>query len=303
MKKLSRKVTAALVLTAYTLLGLLIWALGANAAEVVTVPDRYRIAPPAVGEDRERPAAVNGSTYTAVTPIFDGDEGNVSYIRLANVNDFAVTITVSVVGSPTGRLYGAAAFTIPPKASKQYAYTQVLQAAGVTGYVGEDNIFSFYLRSSEYRTGYQHIIFNGNNGFFENMSVCTWDPDFDYTGLNRAVGNVHTTNEYMVEYPSIVMLHHYGATRGLYRADLYASETGEHKGGFSFYVEANETFVIPMSWYMETAGWTPGPSESHANIIFDRLDGLQFEAIAGQAIYNARLGAYINMSQFCGINH
>lgn len=273
----------------------------AAAEDPVEIPDQYRIVGPAT--EKERPAALNGDAYTVVTPIFTGTEGNVSYLRLANLNSHAVTVTVTVVGSPTGRVYGAAAFTIPPIASKQYSYQQVLNQAGfITSYIGDDNTWSFYIRSSEDLTGFQHVIHNAYNKFFENMSVCTWDANFNYTGLNRALGNVHTTGPYMTEYPSAVMLHHYGAVRAIYRADVYASETGELKGGFNFYMNANESLIVPMSWYEDTVGWTPGETESHANIVFTRMDGPTFEAVPAHAVYNAELGAYLNMTQFCGIN-
>jgi hypothetical protein len=138
--------------------------------------------------------------------------------------------------------------------------------------------------------------------FFENMSGCTWDPTLTYSGLNRALGNIHTSQQIMSEYPALVAIHHYGLAPARYRADIYVSETGEWKGAFAFNIAANESYVVSMRWYEQSVGWNPIFGQSHANIIFSRDDGGTYQAVVGYSIFNQEFSAYVNMTQFCGIN-
>jgi hypothetical protein len=291
-------------------IALLLLTTAANAADeqlpLVEIPRQYIQPAPQIergNPDRESPQALNGSSYTILTPILDGDDGNTSYVRFYNTNtNIPVVITATVIGTTTGNVYGSALITVPAMASPQYYFQQITNAAGVVNYVGADTGFSFYLRSSDDNTLFQHIAYNAQSRFFENLSICYWDSARSYSGMARYLGNIHTSSVYMTEYPSAVMLHHYGATTVRYSARLYRSTDGKYLGGMNFNMFANETFVAPISFYENTIKWVPAPEESHVNIVFDRDDGGTFIAMAGHAVYNARLNAYLNMTQFCGIN-
>lgn len=287
--KVLRALAALGILAAAAAAALALWTLGAQAAT-----------PPVEKPIPELPAAVEGNNWTVVAPLFSGTDGNTSFVRFANGNAFPITVTYLLVGSPTGRLYGSAQYTIPAAASPQYAYSQILSKAAVAGLTGGDTSITLYLRSSASLTAFQHVIFNGANGFFENASICTWDPGFTYAGLNQALINVHTTR--LVAYPSTVMMHHWGLTAAVYRADVYEAGTGAYKGGFNFNMAANETFSTDWSWYQDTVRWSPTAAEMHANIIFSRADGGAYQAVVGQAIANRQFGTLVNMTQACGIN-
>lgn len=279
--KFFRWLVAAFILIAFASAALALWIVGAEAAE--------------------KPAAFNGSAFTVVAPLFDGTSGNTSYLRLANVSLSPVTFSVSVVGTPTGKDYGTAQYSVPPLSSPQYSYGEILARVGATVPTGADDSFSFYLRTDADFTGFQHVIYNPGNGFFENVSICTFDAAHVYSGLNQAVGNVHTT--LLAAYPSQVVIHHYGSAPARYHAAVYDGRTGAFKGAFNFDMAANETYVAPMSWYQSNAGWTPSGAEYHANIFFSRDDNGTYQAIVGQAIVNDVLHSVVNMTQFCGINH
>jgi hypothetical protein len=253
--------------------------------------------------DRESAQAIDGRSYTILTPILDGSEGNESYVRFYNTNtSLPVVVTVTVVGTKSAHVYGSAYVTVPAMASPQYHFRQIINAAGFISYVSGDTGFSFYLRSSHDNTLFQHVGYNASTRFFENLSVCTWDEGRTYVGMSRFIGNVHTSNIYMTEYPSAIVLHHYGTTTARYSARLYRATDGAFLGGMTFNMFANETFVAPVTFYEQTINWRPTDLESHVNIVFDRDDGFTFTGMAGHAVYNARLNAYLNMSQFCGIN-
>jgi len=66
---------------------------------------------------------------------------------------------------------------------------------------------------------YQHVIYNGANGFFENVSACHFDAARDYSGLNAILYNVHTT--LLASYPAQVYVDNYGGIGGhVQRIDL-----------------------------------------------------------------------------------
>jgi hypothetical protein len=110
-----------------------------------------------VRPERETPQAVNGNNFTVVAPLFNGSDGNTSYVRLANVNTLPITVAVSIVGSPTGRVYGSKTYTIPSGASQQRSVLDYLRDAGVANaYIGTDTTFSLYLDSSHEYTAFQH---------------------------------------------------------------------------------------------------------------------------------------------------
>lgn len=282
---------------------------GPGGDGAIAIPRAYLIAPgppteaPASRPDREGRQALDGRTYTVVAPIFLGraeeDFGNLSFLRFPNGSDQTAATTVSIVGTPTGRLYGNITVTVPSLASPQFSINQILSTAGITGFLPGDSDYSLYLRNPTPFTGVQHVIFNGTTRFFENASVCTFDPETDYSAINQSLINVHTTA--LPAFPSIVFLHHYGATAATYRASVIEARQGTVKGQFTFRMEANESYSIPMQWYQDNVNWVPTANELHANIVFENLSG-PYQAITGQAIFNQQLGALINMSQVCGIN-
>jgi len=254
---------------------------------------------------RERPQVfLNGVDISVLAPLYEHSSGNISYIRFFNDSTTTSVITVQVIGTPTGRVYGSAAITVPSHASPQFAYTQILERAAVAlaAYVGGDNGFSFYLSAgTTAQQSYQHVIHSTSSGFFENMSVCQWD-EVPSEGLASAgLINVHTTSPYMVEYPSQIAFHHYGGANATYRARIYRSTDGTLMDTFTFPMRPKETFVADSKWYQDS--WIPADVESHMNIVFSRSDGGTFEGIPAHLVANGRVNGFVNMTQFCQIGY
>jgi hypothetical protein len=285
-------------------------AFGVHAAETTSAvphfdfPEEYRVSAAREAAPGRESAQFSGISHTVVAPIFDGTNGNTSYIRLANTSTAAQFMTVTVVGTPTGRDYGSFTYNVAAWASPQKSIHVILRDAGITsGYVGGDTGFSLYLSTpATVPLAFQHVVYNANTRFFENVSICTYRPNLDYTAQNRFLANIHTDQAIMSAYPANVSFHHFGGEPATYLAEVYETETGTFKGNFSFTMRPNETFVAPMSYYEQRVGWTPVLGESHANILFRRDDIGIYTGSAGQRVYNAALDASINMSQFCAIN-
>jgi len=268
------------------------------------LPDQYRTSASIdlmASEPRtiERASAVSGTDDFIVAPIF-GSGTSTSFLRLANPTSLSANYTIRVVGSPSGNLYGTAIYSVPAYASPQYAYSQILTAASTTAPQGSDDSYSFYVRSSNTQSGFQHVLYNDTNKFFENVSVCTWGAATNYTALNRAVVNAHTTT--LAAYPTVILIHNYAATSGNYRLSVYESSTGTPKGTYDFSVVANGTYATPVSFFQTQVGWQPTSSDRHANFVFEATGSTTYSLTVGQAITNDALGAVINMSQICGLN-
>ncbi len=268
-------------------------------------PQALQLAPPPNAErNREGEQALNGTVYTVIAPTFDGSDGNLSYFRFINMSGAPTTIDLSVVGSVSAITYGTATFNIPDKASPQYSMDEILSEAGAGSLLTGDTGYSFYVKSPSAGNyvGYQHVIYNGTNGFFENMSVCTFDPAFDYSIINSALVNVHTS--VLSGYPTLVFLHNYANSDRDYQVTITDSRTGVVQGVVNIATTANTSYASPMSFFEDLVDWIPSNNQQHANLIFEPLiQGSTYTAIVGQGIQNSSFNSLVNMTQVCGIHH
>ena len=258
---------------------------------------------PALDSNKEVAAAINGRAYTVLTPIFTGADNNYSFIRFPNGGTTTATFYVKVMGSPTAHSYGTAVVRVAPFASPQYSITEIFNAIGLSGFSPGDDSYSLYLSSPQggYGAAFQHVVWNSLTGFFENASLCTYKPSIDYSALNYSAINVHTSR--IPAYPGIIFLHNYAAFPVTYLASVFDSVNGSYLGAVYFNMGANETHSINFSDLEFTLGFSPSPSQYHANILFQALDtGGQYYAIAAHAINNLQLNALTNMSVGCAVN-
>ena len=249
----------------------------------------------------EKPAAISGSGDMVISPIYRGAGGTSSYIRLANPTSTAATYTIRLVGTPSGNLYGTATYSVPAFASPQYSFSEIQTKAGVVGLQGSDTEYSLYLKSTNAQSGYQHVIYNSVNTFFENLSICTWNSATNYSALNKTLVNVHTSL-FANNYPASVSINNFDSNTGFYTVTIYDAATGVSKGTYSFSVSPNSNYQISMSYFEGKIGWVPSATQFHANLVFEAINGTTYSLVVGQGIINNGLGAAINMSQICGVN-
>ena len=251
-------------------------------------------------QGKEKAAAVDGRSYSVIAPIYIGSAGNTSYVRFGNGNARTSITTVVIVGNVTGRNYGTVTVTVPSGASPQYSITQILSAGEVTELVGGDLGYSLYVRNPDLYSYFQHVLYNSFNSFFENMSICTYLPNLDYSTLNQGAINIHTSR--IIGYPAQVVLHNYLSQSVAFSIDVYESNTGAFKGTYSGTGVANGTYAIDFTTIQNAIGWFPTASEFHANIQVRSSTVTGFYAVVGQQIFNSGLSAYLNMSQICYMN-
>jgi hypothetical protein len=253
--------------------------------------------------NREGATALNGTQYTVLTPIFLGTDNNFSFIRFPNGGETNADVRISVVGSPSAENYGTAFTSVAPLASPQFSMQQIFDAIGVERLQFGDDSLSLYLQSPQGGNfiGFQHVVWNSLTGFFENASICTYRFDVDYTALNRALVNVHTSN--IPAYPGIVFLHNYASFPVTYQADVFDARDGVYLGSVNFNMTANNTLAVEFGAIEDTIGFQPSPNQYHANVIFtaQNTGGIHY-GLPAQGINNLQLEAYTNMSVACGIN-
>lgn len=262
---------------------------------------RYRTGNYSIDITYPGPAPAAGGDITVVSPIFTGS--TLSYLRLINGVQGAETTTISVIGSPSGRTYGTARMTVPEKASIQYSIFDILNAAGAGALSNGDDAYVLYLQSpaaSGLKNGFQHVLYNQNNGFFENASACTFAVGGDYTLGNRTLVNLHTS--ILGAYPSEVHVHNPGASAATYGVLATDGRTGARIGTVTITVPAKSSRVFSMSYFQAALNWTPSSAQQHANLYFSPAAGAEFKAALTSFVYNQALSTYVNMTQACVIN-
>jgi hypothetical protein len=296
------------MLTAALLAGAATAALAGDQAVPKMDSEKFRIgqAPTSVTEGAtERPQAVNGSLYAVVAPLYLGLNGDpISYLRLFNGGASAATFTVKIVGSPTGKDYGTATFSIPTAATRQYALFQVLEAAGNVAITAPDTNFSLYIQSAEPLAGYQHVTHKPSVSYFENASVCKATiQDVVLSASNQMVlPSVHSTRLSDAGYPSSVELHNYANAAITYRFYVREETSGALVGQTDFATQANSSYTIPWSQIQSAAGWNPAADQLRANLIVTDPSGAPPAILLGHTIINNTLGVTLNMTTACAVN-
>lgn len=261
-------------------------------------------APAATAADRERPQAENGALYGVVAPLYVGEGGFFSYLRLFNGGATSATFNVTVVGSGTSTNYGTATFQIPARASIQYSMSTVLVNAGAVTRNEADAQFSFYIRSTEPLAGYQHATHSPNASYFQNASVCKWTIQEAVSAVapSAVLTHVHTSRLASQGYPSAIELHNYAAAATTYRFTILEATSGAIVGEMTFPARANASYTIPWAQIESAIGWSPLSDQIYANVVVSDTTGAIPAIVLGQTVTNQALGATLNVTTMCAVN-
>jgi hypothetical protein len=302
----------------------------AAAEQTITMPDAYLIgkAPAKAaqtssglekaqastcGDTDPNQACLDGAFYAEVFPIFNGEGGNISFLRLGTVN--ASTFHVTVLGYPSGDLYGQADIAVPAHASPQYAFSSAGGSPNILGLTNagalanNDTGYSVYLTNPDTTSFYQHVIFNGGNSFFEDMTICPSGASIEGT---KTLTNIDTS--LLAGWPATIYIHNTVAEDATYRVDVRNSHDGSLLGSIaSLTVPANSTYSTPFSWFEQQINLHPVAGQEQAILEFHATgtfltdlgagsDPVDVGGIFGQGIYNQQFTATINMSNKCSVN-
>lgn len=253
-----------------------------------------------------RPAALDASQgqYAVIAPIFaEGPTGNTSFVRLVNnagvgsgATFSATTYTISVVGATSGIVYGVASIQVAAHASPQYSIDEILTLANTVPLSNGDTGYALYVRNPDRGTGFMHVIFNGNTGFFENASVCQGYVQADTEA--KYLFNIHTS--LIGGYPTQIYMHNYASSAVTYRVTVRDARTGAAVGVTDVAMAANSTTSRSVAAFEQLVGWTPTGDQGHANLSFEAI-GLDVAPILVSAFVTNR-GTLVNMSAICQIN-
>lgn len=258
----------------------------------------------------ERQSALDTSSYTAIPRVVFNSNGATSYLRFGNASGASASFEVKVTGGETGTAYTeskAYQLTVPDKGSVQKSIDDI--RAGIAAQGGPDialksgdTFLNLYVTSDRKGSGaaFQHVTFNGDTGFFENVSLCTYDPTKDYSGATSRVVNVHTSR--INGYPSKVEIHNPDAASRTVRGKVYDAVSGTSLGSFTVNVPANATTVMDESAIEQQIAFTPSASQQHINIEFETADSGAYTAVVAHKVTQVSSGAVFNLSQVCAIN-
>ncbi len=255
--------------------------------------------------------AVLDPSGIAIAPLYLDPSGNLSYLRLFNPGTGVVSFTLTLVGTPSGRAYGATVYNVSPMVSHQVAITDVMKAAGVVGLSGSDTGLAAYITApaNGELPGYQHVVFNNSNRFFENASVCAYTPAVtNYRYLNQSLVNVHSSRMSDLAYPAQVSIHNTSTVANTFAVKVYDSTNGVLLGTVSVTLDARATYTVPVSWYEQQMGFIPARQQFHYNMAVlqnaavTNTTTTPATAVISTAVVNQQYSAFLNMTSFCPVN-
>lgn len=264
-------------------------------------------------------AALNGTLYAVVSPIYDGVTGSSSYIRLyGGVGSATSTFSIRIVNTTTGANMGnLITVSIPKNASPQFSFDTLLSMAGAAKTA--DHNYSLYIQNSEATAGYQHVTFNGTSGLFENNSNCanTLNQSVKAAYPSLVLTNLHTTLISTTTYPMQIEIHNYwnaATTYGVYVYDAGSADgagvvrtspaSGAQVGSKTYTIAANSSLSMSNTKLLQDIGWTPTGSQLHMNIIVTEVANQAPTEMLTAVVQNtsAALSGTTNMSFACAVN-
>lgn len=265
----------------------------------------------------EASAALNGTLYAVVAPLYDGSTGSSSFIRLyggtASANS---TFTIRIVNSTTGANMGnMITIPVPKYSSPQFSFDTLIAMAGTAK--TSDHNYSLYIQNAEPTAGYQHVTYNATSGLFENNSNCsnTLNQVVKAANPSLVLTNLHTTQINPSVYPMQIEIHNYwnaAVTYGVYGYDAGTADnagtiragSGAAIGSKTYTVPANSTLSMSNAKLQQDFNFTPNSSQLHMNIIVTEIGGQQPAEVLTAVVVNnnSALAGTTNMSFACSVN-
>ncbi len=260
-------------------------------------------------------AALNGTLYAVVAPLYDGSTGSTSFVRLfggtvsAN-STFSIRIVNATSGANMGNLI---TIVVPKNASPQFSFDTLLSMAGAAKTT--DHNYSLYIQNSENTSGYQHVTFNGSSGLFENNSNCanTLNQVVKAANPSLVLTNLHTTQ--ISTYPMQIDIHNYwnaATTYGVYAYDAGSADSagtiragsGTLVGSKTYTIPANASLSMSNTKLVQDIGWSPNSSQLHMNILVTEIANQAPTEVLTAVVVNtsAALSGTTNMSFACSVN-
>ena len=251
--------------------------------------------------------ALDPDGYVSFGPLVNG--ATMSFLRFVNVGSSTSTIfSIRYFGFPSGVEYtsDAVTLTVEAHASPQKSYLD-LSAMGtdLKARDGDTGVIAF-VKASNTGTGIgiQHVTYNIATGYFENASVCTFDPRFalDTTLLNGALINVHSTTLSGGSYPSTIILNNPAASSRVVTGIVYKAATGQLIGTFpATTIPANGSVTVSMASVQKALNYVSTGNEQF-NIVFSSGDKKAYSAIPTHAVMQTVSGATFNLTIACPLN-
>jgi len=248
----------------------------------------------------ERGQVVDGNLFTIIAPTYNSAR-NLSYIRFFNTNpDAASTFSITVVGSPSGQSYGTTTVAAPKNASIQLSLTDILSRANAAALNSGDTNYSIYMRNPDTFSAWQHVLFNDQNRFFENVTICQFFSGALHTRVIPIVGNMHTSR--IGGYPSEITVHNYTNATRSYVANVFDSTTGASLGSVPLSVGANTTARLSTDSIEQQLNFVPSASQFHMNVkLGDASSPTELTAVIGHNVINQEFNAALNMTAWCRV--
>ena len=246
--------------------------------------------------------ALNGTLYAVIAPVFDGSNVTQSFFRFVNGSSATSTFSVTVVGSPSGDTYGTGMIDVPMRGSPQFSLGGIRDLTGAPALQNGDTAYALYIQNADQGSGYQHVIFNNANSFFENASICNtnFDEVLKNISNSKVLTNVHTS--LLAAWPSQVEIHNFWNASVTYLVSVIEAVSGDVMGQVNVQMDANSSYSMPFTFFEDSVGWEPASGELHANLVVSDPTGASPNIVLGHFILNNAFNASLNMSMACAVN-
>jgi hypothetical protein len=238
----------------------------------------------ALGVEKQS-AALDPASYTV--QLFDEDTlgpdatgaSNIvdTYVRLANADTTQATITVNLVGVPSGNLYSTVSYVLPAHGSKQIRSKNIVQTDGhITAYLNGDTRILMYLKSTSARTVFSLVNYNAFTGAFSDFTHCQFKANSDYSWLNTLAFFVHTST--IAQYPSTLRAFNPNGVPVALKIEVYnpngqliGSATGNTSTGAEPLVDPYDISALSISELESALNYHPSSSDMHLNVVVTPL--------------------------------
>lgn len=251
---------------------------------------------PALAEAADQSHGIDASQYGIIAPTFSGTTQ--SYVRLFNGGAASSTFDVLLLGSWSGKVYGQTKINVASKSAPQFSLSQIVEQAKAPAPSNGDNGYVLYLKNADSAARYQHVIFDTETGYFNGATAC----QSSHRGNPSALINVHTSSEYMANYPSTVVIHNDADALAIYSILISDAKSGEKVGYIADYaLGANGTNELSMERLEQLAGFRPAADQTHVNITLTNKTNRLAAPIVRHIVSSASGADKIDLSNLCAL--
>ncbi|MGE4064137.1 MAG: hypothetical protein AB7E79_12290 [Rhodospirillaceae bacterium] len=233
-----------------------------------------------------------------VAPIFSGIGGSTSYVRIFNPGSATEIATLLIRSDSSGKLLGQVTVSVPAKASPQWSISDLLRSARLD----RDALGKFSLRMVRTTNllAFQHVIYDSQNNFLQNATICAPIDDAALNTLGSYLLNLYVPTS--AEFRSHVVLQNPAAAPVTTRLRFFDAENGADLGASAAIVIApGETRLVSLPSLAEPMDLKLAETRLHINLRAE-VSGVPYRGLnMAHAVEGFGSNNYLYLTEFCPV--